>query len=150
MDFVIAHNSAHRCHFFTPTGTWFSRTEQMEHGKLMLTNRSKCNQSSGIPVYTLKLNPLKFGKRKIISSQTKHVITYPSWYQTYRQVSDIRRTSIGNLIVDHSDVDGASPVGAAPTTSSFSTWYLASKYCAKTTGRRDDKHISFGIWCALY
>ena len=38
---------------------------------------------------------------------------------TYRQ--NIRRTLVGNKIVDHSDVVGASPVGAAPTTSSFST-----------------------------
>ena len=33
----------------------------------------------------------------------------------------ISRTLLGNIIVDHSDVLGASPVGAAPTTSSFST-----------------------------
>ena len=39
----------------------------------------------------------------------------------YRQVSNIRRTLIGNKIVDNSDVVGASPVGAAPTTSSLST-----------------------------
>ena len=39
----------------------------------------------------------------------------------YRKVSNIRRTLIGSKIVDHSDVVGASPVGAAPTTSSFST-----------------------------
>ena len=39
----------------------------------------------------------------------------------YRQVSNIRRTLAGNKIVDHSDVVGASPVGTAPTTSSFST-----------------------------
>ena len=39
----------------------------------------------------------------------------------YRQVSNIRRTLVGNKIVDHSDVVGASPVGTAPTTSSFST-----------------------------
>ena len=38
----------------------------------------------------------------------------------YRQVSNIRRT-LGNKNVDHSDVVGASLVGAAPTTSSFST-----------------------------
>ena len=43
-----------------------------------------------------------------------------------RQVSNIRRTLLGNKIVDHSDVVGASPVGAAPTTSSFSTEHLAS------------------------
>ena len=40
----------------------------------------------------------------------------------YRQVSNKRRTLVGNKIVDHSDVVAASPVGAAPTTSSwFST-----------------------------
>ena len=34
----------------------------------------------------------------------------------YRKTSDISRTLVGNEIVDNSDV-----VGAAPTTSSFST-----------------------------
>ena len=42
----------------------------------------------------------------------------------YRKISNIRHILIGNKIVDHSDVDGASPVGAAPTTSSFSTQVL--------------------------
>ena len=40
---------------------------------------------------------------------------------TYRQTSDISRTFVDNVIVDHSDVVGASSVGSAPTTSSFST-----------------------------
>ena len=39
----------------------------------------------------------------------------------YRKTSNIRRTLVGNKIVDHSDVVGASPVGATPTTSSLST-----------------------------
>ena len=39
----------------------------------------------------------------------------------YRKTSNISRTLVGNKIVDDSDVVGASPVGAAPTTSSFST-----------------------------
>ena len=51
----------------------------------------------------------------MISEQTTKGLFY------YRQVSNIRRTLVGNKIVDHSDVVGASPVGAAPTTSSFST-----------------------------
>ena len=38
-----------------------------------------------------------------------------------RQTYNISRTLVGNIIVEHSDVVGASPVGAAPTTSSFST-----------------------------
>ena len=42
-----------------------------------------------------------------------------AWY--YRKTSSISRTLLGNKIVDNSDVVGASPVGAAPTTSSFST-----------------------------
>ena len=41
--------------------------------------------------------------------------------QRYCQTSNIRCTLIGNQPVDHSDVVGASPVGAAPTTSSSST-----------------------------
>ena len=47
----------------------------------------------------------------------RHLTSHP----IYRKVSNIRRTLVGNKIVDHSDVVGASPVGAAPTTSSFST-----------------------------
>ena len=39
----------------------------------------------------------------------------------YRKTSSISRTLVGNEFVDNSDVAGASPVGAAPTTSSFST-----------------------------
>ena len=38
-----------------------------------------------------------------------------------RQTANIRRTSVGNKIVDHSNVVKASPVGPAPGTSSFST-----------------------------
>ena len=39
----------------------------------------------------------------------------------YHRTSNIIRTLVGNKIVYHSDVFGASPVGAAPTASSFST-----------------------------
>ena len=39
---------------------------------------------------------------------------------TYRQIYNITCTLLGKRIVDHSDVVGVSPVGAAPTTSSFS------------------------------
>ena len=68
----------------------------------------------------------------------------------YRKVSNIRRTLVGNKIVDHSDVVGASPVGAAPTTSSFSTQHLASRDSAKTAARRYENILSVGIWCVLY
>ena len=38
-----------------------------------------------------------------------------------RQIYNVSHTLIGNEFVDQSDVVGAPPVGAAPTTSSFST-----------------------------
>ena len=58
---------------------------------------------------------------------------------TYRKTSNISRT-LDDKIVDNSDVVGASPFGAAPTTSSFSTLHLASMDWAKTIVRRDEKH----------
>ena len=39
------------------------------------------------------------------------------WSYIYCQTSNIRGILVGNRIVDLSDVVGASPVGAAPTTS---------------------------------
>ena len=39
----------------------------------------------------------------------------------YHQTSNISRTVIDNKLVGHSDVFGASPVGAAPTKSSVLT-----------------------------
>ena len=70
--------------------------------------------------------------------------------EIYRQVSNIRRTWVGNEIVDDSDVVGASPVGAAPITSSFSTVRLAPIYRAKTTASRVENNLSFEISCASY
>ena len=48
-------------------------------------------------------------------------ITLKNMFINYRKVSNISHTLVGNKIVDHSDVVGTSPGGAAPTTSSFST-----------------------------
>ena len=53
------------------------------------------------------------------SEPSKHWL--PVQYPAYRKTSDISRTLVDNNIVDHSDVFGASPVGAAPTIYSFST-----------------------------
>ena len=44
-----------------------------------------------------------------------------AWHAMYLQTSNTSRTLVANKIVDHSDVAGASPAGAAPTTSSFAT-----------------------------
>ena len=55
-----------------------------------------------------------------------------SQYVYHSQTSNIGCTLVGYKIVDHSDVVGASPRGAA------------------TTARRDQNHSSFGIWCVFY
>ena len=71
-------------------------------------------------------------------------------FMPFPKVSNIRRAWVRNAIIDHSNVFGASLVGAAPTTSSFSTVNLASIYCAKATASRVDKHLSCEIRCVLY
>ena len=58
---------------------------------------------------------------KVCSNSNALTMELVRYRAKYRKVSNIRRNLVGNKIVDHSDVVGASPVGAAPTTSSFST-----------------------------
>ena len=53
--------------------------------------------------------------------QALNCTAIPDNFWKYRQVSNISRTLVGNRIVDRSDVVGASPVGAAPITSEWST-----------------------------
>ena len=56
-----------------------------------------------------------------VNEPTLYDLNYFKKHNYVCQTSNIRRTLFGNQIVDHSDVVGASPVGAAPTASSFST-----------------------------
>ena len=53
-----------------------------------------------------------------LTLSTVYLMTYKSFY---RQTSNISHTLVGNKLFDHLDVVGASAVGAAPTTPSFST-----------------------------
>ena len=84
-------------------------------------------------------------RKSILMQQFKFAIILIYSYPKYHQTSNISGNLRGNEIVDHSDVFGASPVGAAPTTSSLSTKHLDSMAWAKTTARRGEKHLSFGI-----
>ena len=66
----------------------------------------------------------------------------------YRQTSNIRRTLVANKLVGHSDVIGASPVGAAPTTSSFSTLTHGSNGLGKDNSKTIRETLTFlVIWC---
>ena len=62
-----------------------------------------------------------FGSYFLNAFSTVRVKKINFWKSIYRQVCIISRTLVGNWNADHSDVVGASPVGAAPTTSSFPT-----------------------------
>ena len=77
-------------------------------------------------------------------------------FYRYHQTCNIRCTLVGNKIINHSDAVGAAPTtdvvgaapkvgtvptGAAPTTSSFSTWHLASMDWANTTVRQEEKPL---------
>ena len=65
--------------------------------------------------------PDHFNKKSLLLTWTQLWSKIDIEDKMYRQVYNIRHSLVGNKIVDHSDVVGASPVGAAPTTSSFST-----------------------------
>ena len=62
--------------------------------------------------------------------------------QKYRKTFNITCTLLDNRLVDSSDVVGA-------TTSSFSTQYLTSMDWAKTTARRDKKHLKSVLLCLI-
>ena len=89
--------------------------------------------------------PLQFSKEHLSTKWSSSRVN-----SCYGKTSNIRRTLVGNERVDHWDVVGASPVGAAPTTSSFSTWHLATRDSAKKAARQYKNLLSGGIWCVLY
>ena len=60
-------------------------------------------------------------KRYGLSELAHNTLIWYFVFSKYRKTSNISRALVGNKIVDNSDAIGASPVGAAPTTSSFST-----------------------------
>ena len=83
----------------------------------------------GLQNFCSSISPLEIGMilQKLNCGDTSEILSgYSIGNQClvdyeYRQVSNTSPTLAGYNIVDHSDVVGASPIGAAPTTSSFST-----------------------------
>ena len=87
--------------------------------KLMMSNETKLIMSL-CPDMASELIAILYGQ--IVNPSTLGI--YECHYHRYRQTSNISRTTVGNEIVDHSDVVGALPVCAAPTISHsrFNTW----------------------------
>ena len=111
------------------------------------TNQAK-NES--INTFPERYTPHKdAGKYNSLSVPIKQMLLRATVTQ-YRQTSNISRTLVCNSFVDDTDVVGASPVGTAPTTSSFSTGHQVLMDWARTTARRYEKHLKVGIWCILY
>ena len=136
-------NTTKTCIYFMGYIEWQSIHNKTKHNKNMyifygiywMTIHPQQNKTQQKHVYIL-WDILNDNPSTTKQNTTKHI---------YHKVS-----IWGNKIVDHSDVVGASPVGAAPTTSSLSTWYLASRDSAKTAARRYENLLSVGIWCVLY
>ena len=64
----------------------------------------------------------------------------------FKKPSATCRTLVDNKTVDHSDVIGASPVGTAPTTSSFSTsWLQRIRQRQLQDESRDNEVLGFGV-----
>ena len=125
------------CDFFFNKCTWKSQEyRNIENYLYMLTWREFFGILKHI-VTTKRCQRHRTSKCHLSSSgkRTAGVMCYKS----YPQTSNISHTSVGNKIVDHSDVVGASPVGAAPTTSSSLTQHLASMDWANKTARRDEE-----------
>ena len=101
------------------------------HGQPKATNFCICHVSTAVVSYAKfcsKLFIKMWVRTKLIfpknlmekNSQWNGTLFHSTGTVTYRQTFNIRCTLVGNKIVDHSGVVGAAPIGAAPTTSSFS------------------------------
>ena len=75
-------------------------------------------------------------RRKVVMLQKDQPFMIRDCHPNFRQTSNITRTLVGNKTVDHSDVVASSPVGAAPTTSSFSTKHLGPVSISEKTSFR--------------
>ena len=102
--------------------------EYLNYPKSHLPWEVKIKQTKILKLWYIYINIFKF---KCLSCLN---------FQTYSQTSNIISTLVRNKIVDHSTV----------VTSAFSTKHLAPTQCTEATAWRDEKHLSFGIWCVLY
>ena len=72
------------------------------------------------------MNNVECSKIYVLTLITARMYIILLWIEKRRPISNTRRTLVGNYIADHPDIVGASLVGTAPTSSSFSTQHLVS------------------------
>ena len=132
---MLAHGWVITSHLFTYTDSKTNLANKNHLSDCLVQERREVRLSCTIPsfcqatlwfyriIYTAPSQSLL--RSIILQAMTNEGITSSNFIM-YRQPSDISRTSTGNKTVDHSDVVGASPVGTAPSTSSFSTKHLVS------------------------
>ena len=84
-----------------------------------------------------------------LNASSTHVLSsHGSGQEKYCQTSNISYTLVSSKIVDHSDLIGAQPVGAAPTTSSFFTSTPVFNGLGKDNGKT--RRGTFKFWYNLY
>ena len=115
----------------------------------MVSNRDACRRDISLEILNIKCASRKYLRDTTImccigSCLDKRPAAL-SCLQTYnyRKTSNISGTLLSNEIVDHSDVIGASPAGAAPTESLFSNldWNISvQKYTTEMENRNINRY----------
>ena len=115
------HQSSASLAFVWGIHRWIPRIKGQWHGKCFHLMTSSWKPFSWVASWAFPLR-LSSGERQgTLPRESNFGSVNGLAHDDYRKTSNISRTLVGNKIVDNSDVVGASPVGAAPTTSSFST-----------------------------
>ena len=104
-----------------------------------------CHQHCFTRIYITRINYIIVAilwtkiKRRVFSQNKKTILSYPHKEATVSTLATTKPCYFFSL----------RHIGAAPTTTPFSTWYLASMDWVKTTAKWDEKHLSFGN-CVAY
>ena len=122
---VLQRNHSYCCHNGNPVTIYCPLTSSYQHEHC--TKQKKYHSASKTNNETSPIHITTSDVTVVVLwfnlCRPMEVVIECSWInkKKYCKTSNIRCTLIGNKIVNHSDVVGASPVGAAPTASSFST-----------------------------
>ena len=98
--------------YIDETAPLYWNSPQMLRNAAHIGKQHQCLSNTNVSWYTWFSRHVAILRlRQTTFIELRCSFTYTQIY--YRKTSNIRRTLVGNKIVDHSDVVGASPVGAA-------------------------------------